>query len=360
VASIDRRPNGKWRARWREYPGGPQRARHFVRKIDAERFLVDVQHRLMAGTYIPPEASKVAFGEFAGVYLGRLPWRFATADKALEAVTRARAHWERRPLGSIRKGDVQAFVSGLTLAPSTVRVVHQHLVSLFAAAVDDRLIAANPARGVKLPERSRGEIVPPTPEQVRAIAVELPGWFRISVVLGAGLGLRQAETAGLTVDRIDWLGRAVLIDRQWVTRRGRCEFGPPKTETSHRTIPASPWVLERLGEHVGRRHSGFVLHRDGDPLRHGRFGYYWDRARTRAELPGVRYHDLRHAFASALIAAGCSVKAVQKALGHASAATTLDIYGHLWPGDDDRIRQAVTAAFGLDAEDRLRTRGASS
>jgi integrase len=54
------------------------------------------------------------------------------------------------------------------------------------------------------------------------------------------------------------------------------------------------------------------------------------------------------------------VKAVQKALGHASAATTLDIYGHLWPGDDDRIRQAVTAAFAPDAEDRLRTRGASS
>lgn len=80
-------------------------------------------------TYITPEASRITFGEFAEVYLGRLPWRFATADKALEAVTRARATWEGRPLGSIRKGDVQAFVSGLKLAPSTVRVVHQHLVA---------------------------------------------------------------------------------------------------------------------------------------------------------------------------------------------------------------------------------------
>ena len=103
-----------------------------------------------------------------------------------------------------------------------------------------------------------------------------------------------------------------------------------------------------------------MLQRDGDPLRHGLFAYYWDQARTKANLPGVRYHDLRHAFASALIAAGCSVKAVQKALGHASAATTLDIYGHLWPGDDDRIRQAVTAAFAPGAEDRLRTKGAGS
>ena len=263
VASIDRRPNGRWRARWRDYPGGPQKAKHFTRKIDAERFLVDVQHRLMAGTYITPEASRVTFGEFAEVYLSRLPWRFATADKALEALTRARAKWDRRPLGSIRKGDVQALVSGLALAPTTVRVVHQHLVSLFGAAVDDRPIATNPARGVKLPERSRGEIVPPTREQVEAIGAELPAWFRISAVLGAGLGLRQAETAGLTIDRIDWLGRTVLIGRQWVTRRGRCEFGPPKTATSHRTIPAAPWVLEQLSEHVGRCHSGFVLHRGG-------------------------------------------------------------------------------------------------
>lgn len=56
-----------------------------------------------------------------------------------------------------------------------------------------------------------------------------------------------------------------------------------------------------------------------------------------------------------LIAGGCSVKAVQRALGHASAATTLNLYAHMWPGDDDRIRQAVDRAFGSDAEDQLRT-----
>ena len=64
-----------------------------------------------------------------------------------------------------------------------------------------------------------------------------------------------------------------------------------------------------------------------------------------------------HAFASALISAGCSVKAVQRALGHASASTTLDTYGHLWPGDEDRIRQAVDAAHAQRAEDSLRTAG---
>ena len=64
-----------------------------------------------------------------------------------------------------------------------------------------------------------------------------------------------------------------------------------------------------------------------------------------------------HAFASMLISAGCSVKAVSRALGHSSAATTLNLYSHLWPGDEDRIRDAVDLALGPRAEDRLRTVG---
>ena len=71
----------------------------------------------------------------------------------------------------------------------------------------------------------------------------------------------------------------------------------------------------------------------------------------------MRYHHLRHAFASMLIAAGCSVRAVQHALGHANAATTLNLYAHLWPGDEDRIRQAVDRALADPAEDPLRTAG---
>ena len=146
---------------------------------------------------------------------------------------------------------MQAFISGLELAPSTVRVVRQHLASLFAAAVDDQLIAVNPARGVKLPERTQSEIVPPTPDEIAALVGHAAPWFRIAVVLGAGLGLRQAEVSGLTVDRIDWLGRTVTVDRQWTSRRGRCGFAPPKTESSHRTIPASEWVLHELSTGQG-------------------------------------------------------------------------------------------------------------
>ena len=90
---------------------------------------------------------------------------------------------------------------------------------------------------------------------------------------------------------------------------------------------------------------------------HNTFNYHWRRAAEAAGAKGLRYHSLRHAFASMLISGGCSVKAVQRALGHASAATTLNLYAHIWPGDDDRIRQAVNHAFGSEAEDSSRTVG---
>ncbi|MFP5577448.1 MAG: tyrosine-type recombinase/integrase [Acidimicrobiia bacterium] len=79
----------------------------------------------------------------------------------------------------------------------------------------------------------------------------------------------------------------------------------------------------------------------------------WRAAADGAGLPdGTRFHDLRHHTASLLIAAGCSVKVVQRQLGHASATETLDTYGHLWPTDEDRVRAAVNRASKLQPTDR--------
>lgn len=85
---------------------------------------------------------------------------------------------------------------------------------------------------------------------------------------------------------------------------------------------------------------------DGRPLVRNASGHVWRRAAPKAGLPpGTSWHDLRHHYASLLISAGLSVKVVQSRLGHASAKVTLDTYGHLWPDDDDRTRDAVSAAL---------------
>jgi integrase len=289
-------------------------------------------------------------------HLARQPWRETTRTAADKSFVHISAVFGDRPLGSIRKGDVQAFVTGLQMAPSTVGLVLQHFNALLEVAADDGLIPRNPAKGVRLPASSGGEVVPPTTEQVEALYDAAEDWFRPAVILGAGLGLRQAEAVGLTWDRVDWLGRTVRVDRQWMSRGDVAGFAPPKTASSVRTVPASTFVLNALSVGAG---SGFVVRRTGEPVDHRTFGYFWRKAQKAAELEGVRFHDTRHAFASMLISAGCCVKAVSSALGHSSAATTLNLYSHLWPGDEDRIRSAVDLALG-GTEDQVRTSGGTA
>jgi integrase len=229
---------------------------------------------------------------------------------------------------------------------------------MLAAAADDRLIVVNPGKGVRLPRPDTVEIVPPTGEAVRALYEAAPDWFRVAVVLGAGLGLRQGEASGLTADRIDWLaGRSARIDRQW-TSRTAVEFAPLKSDSSSRTVPAAASVLTELARAVdGGRGSVFVLHRDGEPVGHHAFEYAWRQTVKRAGLGDVlRFHALRHRFASALISGGCSIVAVQRAMGHSTPSITLGVYGHMMPSDTDRIRVALEGVFG-SAEDSLRTGG---
>lgn len=68
MANIDKRPNGRWRARYRERPGGPQRARHFDRKADSERFLARIQGQLLDGSYIDPTAGQTTVAEYAAAW----------------------------------------------------------------------------------------------------------------------------------------------------------------------------------------------------------------------------------------------------------------------------------------------------
>lgn len=109
-----------------------------------------------------------------------------------------------------------------------------------------------------------------------------------------------------------------------------------------------------LSEHV-RQHtpagapSRWLFHERGKPWHDNLVDYRWRSTRTDAGLTN-KLHDLRHYFASGLIAAGCDVVTVQRAMGHASATTTLSTYAHLWPTAEDKTRAAASemAAAVLD------------
>ena len=113
-----------------------------------------------------------------------------------------------------------------------------------------------------------------------------------------------------------------------------------------------------MAAHLARsgRRDGLVFPgHDGRPARRNSFTVAWRRALAAVDGPaGLRLHDLRHSYASALIAAGESVKTVQVRMGHASAMVTLDVYGHLWPDSEERTRAAVDAWLSAPA-DSVRT-----
>jgi integrase len=358
MASISKRPNGRWRARWREYPGGPEKARDFVRKVDAERFPVDVRAELQRGTYVDPTAGRVTFRDFAEDWRANRPMR-SSSEVQLESYLRNHVYpvLGDRPLATIRRSHVQALVKGLStkgLAPATVQLIYRHVAGAFRAAVKDRLIAVSPCDDVALPKVSPAKVKPLEVTTVQRLAEVVPDHVRALVLFAAGTGLRQGECFGLTVDRVDFLRRQVTVDRQTDPKGGE-GFVDPKTDASWRTVPLAEATLLELAQHLERHGAGddgrVFRQASGRHWRRNRFAEVWDRARRPAELPEwATFHDLRHFYASLLIHHGENVKVVQARLGHATAGETLDTYGHLWPDSDDATRAAVDAALGAGAD----------
>jgi integrase len=359
MASIDKRPNGQWRARWREFPGGPQKTRQFARKVDAERFLDGIRGDLARGTYVDAKASSVTVAAYARAWMDRQPWRPSTRERTASVV---RAQLEpvfgERSIGSIRTSELQAWVTSLRgqLAPTTVEGVFRVLAAILRAAVLDRALPYSPADAVRLPRRE-GEMVPPlTVAEVETLAEAIVPDLRTAVLFAALTGLRQGELFGLTEDRVRWLRREILVDRQLVTPPTNAPvLGPCKTARSVRVVPLADRALEVLSEHFAAYPAadGFAFHRSGKPWRRNRAA---DAIRAASKATGldVGWHRLRHHCASVLIAQGLSVTAVAAVLGH-SPAECLQTYAGWWPREDESIRAALSRAWTRSAEDSLRT-----
>ena len=363
MANLQKRPDGRWRARYRDV-GGRQHAKHFDRKVDAQRWLDEVTASVVTGQYVDPKAGRILFRSYAEQWRAAQVHRRSSADH-VETMLRRHAYptLGERQMSSILPSEVQAWVKRLStgdsgrkpLAPSTVGVVHGIVSAIFKAAVRDRRVMANPCEGTKLPTVEKRRVAPMTTEQVETLRNELPGALKALVTFAAGTGMRQGEVLGLTRDRLRLLGAnpVVVVDRQLVTlHSGKTEFGPLKTKASYRTIPLPNVVVETLNAHLGEHQvaaGGLVFTFAGQPITRQTFGHAWRPAATAVgltEATGKGMHALRHYYASLLIRYGESVKTVQDRLGHATAAETLDTYSHIWPDSDDRTRDAIDSVLG--------------
>jgi integrase len=364
-SSIAKRDNGKWRARYRD-DAGREHARHFDRKVDAQRWLDEVTAAIVTGMYVAPAAGKVTLTQFHEQWAQRQVWEKNTT-RAVSLSVRG-ATFADLPLAQVRRSHVEAWIKTMSasgLAAGTVKTRFNNVRAVLRAAVADRVIATDPTIGVALPRERRKEaaMTLPTAKQVAALLEGAPSRFRGAIGLAAFGGLRLGEIGGVQVGDVDFLRGVVSVTRQ-VQRLdgGGYEVRAPKYG-SERQVYIPRELVELLAEHVAAHRPGddpsrwLFASASGGALAQNSLDYLWRQTCKAAKVEGLTLHDLRHYYASGLIAAGCDVVTVQRALGHAKATTTLNTYAHLWPKAEDRTRKAAASMMAEvgAAADSVRT-----
>lgn len=331
----------RWRARWRD-TDGRQRAKSFRTRDAAEAHLAGLDLR-------QPANSGRTVGEWLTVWwstkqrLGPM----TVADYESIYATHVQPRWGQVPLEDVRHSDVLAWASGLVLSPSRANRAVMVLSQALELAVRDGVLPANPAAKVRV-KPGQKRLARPLDQEQRAALLDAAGRHRPLVHLAMTTGLRWGELAGLKVGAVDLRGRRVTVHRTLSTLGGALVAQERTKGGKVRRVALTRAVVEDLRPlTVGRGQDEllFVTSR-GNGWRHSSWEREWEAIKARAGVPtGFWFHDLRHTAASLAIRTGADVKQVQAMLGHASAAMTLDVYGHMFgdTGKDlaDRIGEAL-------------------
>ena len=216
MASIQKRPDGRWRARYRDH-AGKEHARHFPRKIDAQRWLDEVTTSVVAGTYVDPKSGRVALNSFLVEWAQRQLWAAGTS-KAISLAVRSCSFGDVE-FRNLKRSHVESWVKKMSvdgLAPGTVKTQYSNVRSILRGAVADRHLAANPADGITLPRIRKADaaMTIPAPSDVGRILDAAPEWFRPFIALCAFAGLRLGEAAGVQLGDVDFLRRTLSVQRQ--------------------------------------------------------------------------------------------------------------------------------------------------
>lgn len=260
--------------------------------------------------------------------------------------------------GKIVKKDGKTVYEGAPLSSKTVKNVHGVLHGALRQAVVNRYIPINPADGdfCKLPKIQKQEIKPLDEVQIADFLKAIHGdRFEELFLVTLFTGLRQGEILGLTWDCVDFDNGTLLVNKQMQLHQEQgikaYQLVPTKNSKS-RTITAAPSVMSLLRR---RRAIQAQQHLEAGPLWQDSDLVFTDelgRHLTKSSVyrgfkkivaaigrPDARFHDLRHSYAVAAIRSGDDIKTVQGNLGHATAAFTLDVYGHV----TDQMKQASAA-----------------
>jgi integrase len=359
----------RYRARYRD-EAGKEHARHFVKKAHAQRWLDEVTASVVRGDYVDPKAGKVTFRRWFKQWSAVQVWKAGTTETA--DVTLASVTFADIPMNRITQLHVEAWMKSMTnpgprrkkgLAASTRRTRYNYVRMAFLAALKARVIRQDPTAGITPPRVPKAETKMhiPTSEQVGQ-ALVAAGDFSTFVAVCAFAGLRLGEAAGLQLGDVDFLRRTLAVRRQIQGQvNSKTVEVDPKYESA-RLVYLPEGLVNTLAAHVEKHPptgAGASLFTNGPYVwNRNSAGNQWRSIRKAVGMEEFTLHDLRHYYASGLIAAGCDVVTVQHALGHSSPTITLNIYSHLWPKAEDRTRNAAEAlmqAATADLADSVRT-----
>jgi integrase len=352
VASYRKR-RGRFEVRWRD--GRGQRSRTFTRRADALRFKVEVERKAQLGALY--EAEPVFFSEFLDGWLERFqqrvrPSTYARGVQALRAM-RDLGRWR---VHELRAGDVEDRIASVgRRAPRQAAIALQLLKQVLRSAeerghrVDPAIFGLRPPRHE---EREPRFLTWPDVERLGSYCTEA----RL-VVFAALSGLRQGEVFALRRSAVDLPNRIVRVEGS-----GRAGAIGKTKSGRKRVVDLTAAAAEILAEQMASREGGPL-----DLVFPSPTGAMWRKdnfmarvfrpAVRRAELEGLTFHDLRHTYASLMVASGASPHVIAEQLGHRDARLVLQRYGHLYPGasrkaaiDLDLYLQAISVGQVWDGD----------
>jgi integrase len=314
------------------------------------------------------------------------------------------AKWGDWHLAKIDHLSVQTWVTelGTRRSRATVAEAHRLTAAVLKSAVKNRLIAANPCDGVRLPRRHKhdnDDRILSRQDVLSRLLPAAPDRYRAIIATAAGTGLRWGEAAGLCEDALDLNAGVLRVIRTVIEVKGQTAFKPhPKSTAGRRTVPLPDWLIPIIQAHRDRYSPGaFGLlypNQVGKPLRRTLFrARVWRPTLVRAGLLGrvteitattyqgewtdesgiqviekfptyqqavkhitkhaagaLRFHDLRHSYATWLVDDEVPPNMVQRVMGHEHVSTTLQLYVRRTE-HHDRIRKALDGTTNSTAED---------
>ena len=269
-----------------------------------------------------------------------------------------------KPVGKITREDVQKLYRelqkngrkefhpehGHKLSGATIRRIHGVFHQAMDAAVRENLIARNPTEGITLPKKKTApkQILSDTQlerflEEIRADSV-WHDFFYTELTTG----LRRGEICGLMWSDFDETHGTLSIRRTLHTQRGgRLVTGETKTGTGKRTITLPPSTAGLLAQRKKHSYSQWIFPNPLQPEQPTSPNAAYNHLKTllkRAGLPSIRFHDLRHTFATHALASGVDAKTLSGILGHTQASFTLDTYTHV-TGDMQKRASEIVGNF---------------